>query len=132
MIEAFESGGFMMWPMLAVALGVAWLALRTALRLRREREAPEEARRGLQSILFWGAMAVVLGMLGTVVGWVVMTRAIGLAGEVETSLVWGGFGVSLVTLVFGLLIFLFSAVAWFVLQGRYGRVAERTRALPGA
>lgn len=116
MIDAFLSGGIMMWPMLVVGLGVGWLTFRTALRLRRGREAPEEARRGLQAILFWGAMAVILGVLGTVVGLVVMAQAIGLAGAVESHLVWSGVGVSLVTLVFGLLIFLFSAVCWFLLR----------------
>lgn len=129
MIETFRSGGIMMWPMLAVALGVGWLAVRTGLRLRQGREAPEVARRGLQAILFWGVMAVVLGALGTVVGLVLATRAIALAGAVEPSLVWGGVGVSLVTLVFGLLIFLFAALVWFALHRWHGRVVRRIDAL---
>ncbi len=130
MIETFRSGGIMMWPMLAVALGVGWLAVRTGLRLRQGREAPEVARRGLQAILFWGVMAVVLGALGTVVGLVLATRAIALAGAVEPSLVWGGVGVSLVTLVFGLLIFLFAALVWFPLYRWHGRVVRRIDPVP--
>ncbi len=117
MIEAFRSGGIMMWPLLAVAIGILALALRAAVRLARaERGSVHEVERWLQAILFWGATALVLGILGTVVGLVVMARAIGLAGAVEAPLVWGGLGVSLVTLVFGLLIFLLAALAWFTLR----------------
>ena len=42
MIEAFRSGGVMMWPMLIVAIGIAWTAVRTSMRVR-EDPAAEEA-----------------------------------------------------------------------------------------
>lgn len=142
MTEWFSNGGIMMWPMLAVAIGIVILAARAAARLYgraktesaatretgRERgsltaEPPAEVDRWLQAILFWGGMAVLLGLLGTVVGVIVMTQAISLAGSVEPPLVWSGFGVSLITFVFGLLIFLFAAFAWFALRHWSGRVA---------
>ncbi len=134
MKEMFLKGGIMMWPLLAVGVGILVLAVRAAVRLRaagrpesRDGEDPRLVRgepsrlpanvdRSLQAILFWGAMAVLLGLLGTVVGVVVMTQAIALAGSVEPPLVWSGVGVSLVTLVFGLLVFLLAAFAWFGLR----------------
>lgn len=125
MMEAFSNGGIMMWPMLAVAIGILVLAARAAARLHGG-GPPADVDRWLQAILFWGAMAVLLGLLGTIVGVVVMAQAISLAGSVEPPLVWSGFAVSLTTLVFGLLIFLFAAFAWFGLRRwsqRGGRVA---------
>jgi biopolymer transport protein ExbB/TolQ len=115
MMELFLSGGVTMWPLLAVAVGIAALGLRNAVRVWEGRE-PEAVRRGLHTILFWGAMSALLGLVGTVTGFVIMTQAIALAGAAEPSLVWGGVGVALVTSMFGLVIFLFSALVWFVLR----------------
>lgn len=122
MIEMFRNGGVLMWPMLLVALGIAWLALRTAIRLARGNADPEAVQRGLHAVLFWGFMSVLLGIIGTVGGLVVMTQAIALAGTVEPRLIWGGVGVSLVTLIFGLLIFLFATISWFALRQWSGRI----------
>lgn len=126
MSEMFSDGGVMMWPLLATAAGILWLSARTAMRLAGgDRSRIEEAGRGLQAILFWGAMAAVLGLLGTVVGIIVMTQMIQLADTVEPRLVWAGVGVTLITLLFGLLVFLLSAVSWFVLRQWHGRVEDR-------
>lgn len=132
MSEFFASGGVMMWPILAVALGVLWIAVRTGVRLAGAGSGPggstpegataPEVARGLQGILFWGAMAVVLGFLGTTVGVVVMARAVALAGAVEAPLIWGGVGVALVTLAFGLAVFLLAALLWFLLRSWEARV----------
>lgn len=116
MTRAFLSGGVVMWPMLAVALGLVWIAARTTMRLRAAEAPAEDVERGLHALLFWGGMGVLLGVLGTITGLVIMTQAIGRAGAVEAPLVWGGVGVSLVSLIFGLLIFIFAALAWFPLR----------------
>jgi biopolymer transport protein ExbB/TolQ len=116
MYEAFQSGGVMMWPLLLIAIGILGLAVHTGWVLIQSRtRAPVGALR-LHTILFWGAMSVLLGLLGTIVGIVQMAQAVALAGGVGPSLLWGGFGLALVTLIFGLLIFAFSAVAWFALR----------------
>jgi len=118
-----------MWPMAAVALGIAGLVVGTAARLWKNRE-PEASERSLQAILFWGVMSVVLGAIGTAGGLVVMTQAIALAGSVEAPLVWGGVSVSLVPLIIGLMLFLISAVSWFVLREWRERTLGRPDAAP--
>jgi hypothetical protein len=114
MIETFLMGGKMMWPLALIGAGVLWLTARAASHIRHHRAA--EAELSLQAILFWGAMSVVLGMLGTAIGWIIATRAIALAGEVDARLLWAGFGVTLTTLTFGMLIFTIAALCWFVLR----------------
>jgi hypothetical protein len=90
-----------------------------------------EAERPLQGLLFWGVFSVVLGFLGTVIGIIQIAQAIRLLGQVEPPLVWAGFGVSLVTLIFGLLIFLIAALLWFVLrQWSWHRFARNRSGLP--
>lgn len=125
MMDVFLDGGIMMWPLLAIGFAVLWLASSTILRLRRGREGADEALRGLQAIIFWGAMAGVLGLLGTVVGFVVIAQSVTAAGGAEPSLVWGGVSVALVTVLFGILIFLLAAMIWFILRQWHARIVER-------
>jgi hypothetical protein len=119
MLNAFHGGGIIMYPLLMAAVGVAWLAARTAWLLSRSDRVAVEVERSLHGVLFWGAFSVVLGLLGTVIGVIQMAQAITLAGQVEATLVWGGFGVSLITLIFGLLIFLVAGLLWFALRQWY-------------
>ena len=118
MIETFQSGGVMMWPMLVIALGVVILAGRAAARLWRADGSLEDVDRSLQSIVFWGLVALVLGVLGSVVGLVQMAQAIAAfaASGVTMATIWGGFAVALITTIFGLSILLVALIVWFVLR----------------
>jgi biopolymer transport protein ExbB/TolQ len=118
MIETFQSGGVMMWPMLAIALGVAFLAARAAYQLGWGNTAPGLVERSLQSLLFWGAVGLVLGVLGTVVGLVQMAQAIARVGGpvLSPATLGDGFGVTLITMIFGLLLLLAALILWFGLR----------------
>jgi hypothetical protein len=117
--DAFLSGGLLMYPLLLIAVGVLAVAARAALLLYGRGEASPATERWLQAILFWGAISVLVGLLGTAVGLIQMAQAVALAGSVHPPLVWGGLGVALVTSIFGMLIFLLCAVLWFVLRLRH-------------
>ena len=125
MLEIFRSGGVIMWPMLVIAIGVVLLCVRSVWELRGD---PTTGRGGArQSILFWGVVAVVLGILGSVVGFVQMAQVIMRLGPVDAATVWGGVSVALVSTIFGLLILLFALCAWFLL--RYQEM-RRVQAVP--
>lgn len=128
MTHAFRDGGIIMWPMLAAALGILYLAGVTAYRLRRPDADPDSIARSLHSILFWGGVSVLLGLLGTVAGLVVASQAIVMAGEVDPRLVWGGFSITLVSFLFGLVIFLLAALLWFPLRQWHCRRVALSRA----
>src|SRR5690606_25086194 len=83
-----------------------------------------------QSLLFWGGMAALLGLLGTAVGLVITAQAVARVPDAGASLIWGGIGVTLTTLIFGLLIFLLAALAWFVLGMWSSRLARATGSRP--
>lgn len=124
MIEWFLSGGVIMWPLLVLALGVIVLAVRAAVDLRRGAGRPGAAGTGppaaappsLGGILFWGGFALLVGALGSVVGIVIMARSIAAAGGASGPLVWGGVAVSLVSLIFGILVFLVAGLLWLTLD----------------
>lgn len=120
MIQWFLDGGYMMWALLALALGVVGLAARAAVRLGRG-TAPD---RSLGTILFWGAVALLVGALGTVIGLVVMAQHIAAAGGAAPQLIWSGVSVALVTLISGILIFLLSGFLWLALDTWSQRLPE--------
>jgi biopolymer transport protein ExbB/TolQ len=126
MMDFFLSGGIVMWPMAAVALGILYLAGRTAGRMRHGDATADEVQRGMHGILFWGVMSMLLGALGTVSGIVVMTHAAAQAGGgVEPALIWGGISLALSSLLFGAGLFIAAAVLWFVLRFWQFRAARR-------
>lgn len=130
MVEMFRSGGVMMWPMLLVTVGILVLAARAAALLARAEPSAAEAERRLNAILFWAGMSVVLGVLGTVVGFVQIGQAVMLAGAVEQSTIWGGVAVALVTLIFGLLTLLVALLLWYGLKQWLLRASARGRPFP--
>jgi biopolymer transport protein ExbB/TolQ len=74
------------------------------------------ARRTIDGSVFWGAYALALGILGTLVGFMMAAQAVEALGRVETPLVWGGVKVALSTTLYGLLIFLGAALLWLGLR----------------
>jgi hypothetical protein len=81
---------------------------------------------GLNAILFWGAMSAVLGFLGQYSGIYKALNIIRGARAISPNVVAAGFAESFTTTLFGLTIFVFSAIAWFVLYSRYQQLLRRT------
>ena len=112
--------GFMRYPLTLSLVIVTVLALWSANRLFRPGASPDRLTKAwLDAILFWGGFAVICGVLGTLIGVVLAAQSIEAAGDVSTTLVWGGIKVAMLTSVFGMLILGFAALLWFVLQLRW-------------
>ena len=83
----------------------------------------------IDAILFWGGFAVICGVLGTTIGIIIAAQSIEAAGTIQTTLVWGGIKVALLTTVFGILILAVAALSWFGLQLKWRfRVADEVAA----
>lgn len=120
MIQRFLDGGIIMWPLLVIAIGIAWMAGRTMVRLLHYPPAPDELRQKTAAILFWGTIALILGAVGTVVGLIMIARAVLAAGHVATPIIWDGIALTLITLLFGMAIFLGAGTAALAI-GYWGR-----------
>lgn len=123
LIYAFRSGGVIMWPLALTALAVLTLVLRASHALYVVGDVSRRVRGWLDGLLFWGAMAIALGALGTFGGISQAASVISAGGGAPTSLVWSAISVSLTTLIFGLGIFVLAGLAWFPLWRRYGQLA---------
>ena len=119
-LEVWETMGFMRYP-LTFSLGVVFiLATWSATQVMRPNATPDLATKAwMDGILFWGGFAMIAGVLGTLIGIIIAAQSIEMAGEVSSVLVWGGVKVALLTSLFGMLIFAFSALSWFFLQLRW-------------
>lgn len=116
----WQALGFIRWPLTFSLLAVALLSALSVYRLFRPGAWGDlRTKVWLDAILFWGAFAVISGVLGTVVGLVLAAQSVEAAGEVSTVLLAGGIKVALVSSALGFLILFFSSLAWFGLQFRW-------------
>ncbi len=67
-------------------------------------------------ILFLGSFSLFFGIFGQILGLYNAAEAIQQAGDIAPSLIWGGIKVSLVTIIMGLVVLLFSSIFWFLLK----------------
>ena len=123
MIKLFAEAGPVAWPLLILAAVVAVLSIRNTLGLFGNKE--DERRKGESSpdaILFWGCISLVMGFFGHYMGMYNMMQAISRAGAVEPGILARGYGEALLTIPMGMVIFIFSALVWFVLRWRYRKL----------
>jgi hypothetical protein len=112
--------GFMRWPLAFSFVAVVLLAALSAYRVfKPDAWGDLRTKVWLDAILFWGAFAMIAGVLGTLVGMVLAAQSIEAAGEVNTTLAWGGIKVALLTSALGTLILAFASLLWFGLQFRW-------------
>ncbi len=74
---------------------------------------------GLNAILFWGGISVLIGFISHFWGISAAYQRISYAHEISPAIIAGGYSKSLITISFGILILLFASIVWFVLRTRY-------------
>lgn len=112
-MQTFRDMGVIAWPLLASAVFLALQIARAVVEVRREPEAA--GFRSRHTVLVWGFLSALLGVLGTVVGLFVAARSVEAAGEVSVALLGGGLQVALTSTIFGLLLLTVAIVAWLLL-----------------
>lgn len=124
MIQFFMEGGFMMWLFLILAILILYLSIRKAIQLYGKQELAKPAlETGINAILFWGAVAAILGFFAHYLGVYQAMLAIYQANDISPAIVAYGYSMSLITILTGLTIFIFSAVIWFILRWRYKQIS---------
>lgn len=128
MMSWFVDGGVVMYPLLFVAIWVLVLAVRAVGRLRTLDAGARDvvAESDIDAILLWANVGLVVGLIGTLVGVSQAASAIELAGEAPAALIWAGIRVTLVSTIFGMVVFSFAAPVWFYLRRAYRRRAALT------
>lgn len=116
MIDWFRSGGVLMWPVLAAGIAVVVQTAR-AWKARRDAGPRDRAPAStVDSLLFWGGFATVVGLIGTLVGIGQMARYMESASGVASSVVWSGLKVTLPPTVLGLTVLTVALCGWASLK----------------
>ncbi len=121
MFQFFVHGGLTFTlPLTALAVAILVLAVRRGIDLFGEAGRDAAAlKRGIQTILHIGGFCLGFGLLGLAISLLQMFDAIEAAGAVSPAILPGGLKVATIVPIYGLLIFLYAAVLWFVLKERY-------------
>ena len=121
MREFLLACGVYLWPLLLLTALVLVQVIRAARRLGTGESGPSAA--GLiNTILFWGAVAAVLGVLGQCTGIYNAMQVIRAAKAVSPALLAAGFAESFTTTLFGMTLLLLAGLAWLVLRAWHGRL----------
>jgi biopolymer transport protein ExbB/TolQ len=127
MLTLFMQGGMYMWPLLLFAIIILVLSIKKIIDLFFNPDLSQvKLESGINSILFWGGMSVLIGFLGHYHGLYLAMQAISRASDISPAVVAMGYGVSLISVLFGLLILLFSLITWFVLRWRFKQLISKS------
>lgn len=126
-MQFFMMGGFMMWILLLLAILIVGLSIKKLIELFGKNETnPALLERGINAIIFWGAISAILGFFAHFIGIYEAMQAIMKANDISPAIVSMGYAMSLITIISGLFIFMVSAVTWFFLRWRYKVLLTKT------
>lgn len=120
MKELFFRGGaeFMGLVTILFIITTAWIIYQFVIAYNSEEANLEKALRKLGYGKAMGLFAMVTGCLGQLIGLTAMFDVIETVlrqgGEIKHELVYEGIGVTMIVTMYGILIYLFSLVLWFV------------------
>ena len=116
-VRTFMSGGIMMWPIVLIGMVLLGICLRFLwLQYVRDGADPVGIQSCLDGLLFWGAFAVLIGVLGTAIGVNKSIGAIISRGLVNPGALWMGAAEAMVSTLFGLMVLVASGSAWFIFR----------------
>jgi len=118
--HVFMQGGLMMWFIVFIVLVVFGIVLRTLWHLfvrgGTDRAAIQNC---LDGLLYWGGFAVIIGILGSTVGFHKGMSIIVARGLVNPRAFWIGSAEGLVSAIAGLFVLAGAGTCWYLLRWRH-------------
>jgi len=128
MFDSLRHGGLFGWVILLLMLVIAYLSVRKGIQLFSKKDIdPLRLEPGINAIIFWGAIAAILGVFAHFAGVYQAMLVISAANDISPALVAMGYAFSLITILTGLLIFMISAVIWFFYRWRFKSIVSRQK-----
>ncbi len=124
LLNLLFKGGPFMWVLLIVAIIVAALTIKKVIDFYFKKSLDQKKMEwGMNAIIIWGVIGATIGFLGHFQGMYMALSFISAAADISPAIVAGGFAISLLTILFGLTIFLFSSIIWLFLRWRFKKLA---------
>ena len=128
LLRVFMQGGFAMWLLVLIMMVLTGIILRTAWLLSARRGIDSEAIQScLDGLLFWGGFAVLIGVLGSAIGYHKAMSAVVKFGVVNPGAIFLGSAEGLVSTLAALLVLSFAGAFWFILRGRFNSSRQTPR-----
>ena len=122
MLQFILQGGEMMLFLLILAIIIIVLSIRRIIELYTKKDLNKvKLESGINAIIFWGAISLILGFFAHYLGFYNAMEAIKRANDISPAIVAQGYAASLSTILVGLFIFMISAIVWFTLRWRYNK-----------
>jgi len=122
MLNFIMQGGEMMLFLLILAIIIIVLSIRRIIELYTKKDLNKvKLESGINAIIFWGAISLILGFFAHYLGFYNAMEAIKRANDISPAIVAAGYAASLSTILVGLFIFMLSAIIWFTLRWRYNK-----------
>ena len=120
MLQFFFEGGPFMWVLLIIAITILGLSIKKAIDLFGSKSKDKvRLESGINAIIFWGFISVIIGFFAHYMGLFEAMRAIAQAGDISPAIVSYGYSMALITILTGLVIFFVSSVLWFIFRWRF-------------
>jgi hypothetical protein len=126
--KIFMQGGLLMWPLVFIVAILVGIVVRAIWHLvaRGGRDAAA-IQNCLDGLLFWGGFAVVVGVLGSAIGYHRGMSAVVERGLVNPRALWVGTAEGMVTSIVGLVVLAVAGVCWYGLRWRALRSRQGVR-----
>jgi hypothetical protein len=120
--RVFMEGGPMMFVLVLITLVIWGLVLRTLWHLFvRGGSNALVIQSCLDGLLFWGGLAVIIGILGSAVGYHKVMTALVERGVANPVAIWIGSAEGLVSFIAGLLVLAAAGACWYLLRLQFLR-----------
>jgi hypothetical protein len=119
MLNLFFQSGMIGWLLLLCALAILVFTIISVNLIFIEKNSNHEKVKEYLNMVVWpGILAAAVGFSGTILGGYQAIYAILDATEISMRVVWLGVNVALSSTILGFIIFIISALIWFVLRMR--------------
>lgn len=112
------------WPLMLIAVAnlaqIAWRAKQVA---SEDVEDGGKLRSGIDAIIFWGAVALLLGFIGQYTGLYRSMNAMASLDTVSHRLVSRAIAETVMPTIVGMVVLLYSALGWYFLRARLHNAA---------
>ena len=116
MKDLFFMGGALFMSILTILLVImiGWIVYHLVVFMSKPDITKEKALRQLKYGRSVGLFAAITGITGQLVGLYYAFSAMESAADISPTLIYGGLKVSMITTLYGIIIFLFSLLLWFI------------------
>lgn len=123
MFHFFMRGGYMMWFLLLIGITIIVLSIMKAIKIfRKDSSNTSGMKNEINTIIFWGVIGLILGFFSHFQGIYLAMQAIMKANDISPAIVAGGYNAALVPILFGMFLFLISAILWLTLRWRCNKL----------